>query len=197
MSALQKDPLNLIIAGVGGQGNILASQVIALSALLEDIHTTIGETYGVSQRGGSVMSHIRLTRGQSPGPLIPYGETHVLIGFEPLETLKVAMAYANRETLVFCNPRPAYPIGVLAGDMVYPETDKILNILRDHVASLMVLNATEMAKKAGEIRCMNLVMVGVLVASGLLPVKKESFDSTLLDLFKGRSLETNHTNILP
>ena len=191
MKPLNKDPLNLIIAGVGGQGNILASQVIAQAALLEGLETTIGETYGVSQRGGSVMSHVRLTATASPGPLIPLGQADLLLGFEPLETFKVAMDYANPSTCMICNPRPVYPIGVIAGDMTYPSIEQMLDLLKAHVATLDLLPAADIAKEAGEMRAMNLVMVGALAATGRLPLEMSSYEKALKGLFQGRTLKTN------
>jgi indolepyruvate ferredoxin oxidoreductase beta subunit len=188
---LHKDPFNLIIAGVGGQGNILASQVVAQAALLEDLNATIGETYGVSQRGGSVMSHIRVTAGTPVGPLIPQGEGDLLVGFEPIETLQVAMEFGNPRLRVILNPRPVYPIGVLSGDLTYPPIERILELLEHHVADLRTLPATDMAREAGEIRAMNLVMVGALAATGLLPMKKESYIKAMKDQFGGQTLEIN------
>ena len=191
MTDLRKDPFNLIIAGVGGQGNILASQVVAQAALIENLHTTIGETYGVSQRGGSVMSHIRVTADTPVGPLIPRGEGDLLVGFEPIETLQVAMEFGNPQIRVILNPRPVYPIGVLAGDLTYPPIERILELLEHHVADLKTLPATDIAKEAGEIRAMNLVMVGALAATGLLPMKKENYVQAIQDQFQGRTLEIN------
>lgn len=191
MTDLRKDPFNLIIAGVGGQGNILASQVVAQAALTEGLNATIGETYGVSQRGGSVMSHIRLTAGTPVGPLIPQGEGDLLVGFEPIETLQVAMDFGNPKIHVILNPRPVYPIGVLSGDLAYPPIERILDLLRQHVAELKTLPATDIAKEAGEIRAMNLVMVGALAGTGMLPMKKESYMRAMEDQFKGDSLEVN------
>ena len=191
MTSLARDPLNLIIAGVGGQGNILASAVIAQVALREGFDATIGETYGVSQRGGSVMSHVRLTRGASPGPLVPRGEADILVGFEPLETLQVAMEFGSAETRVLVNPRPVFPIGVLAGDLSYPPVPRILDLLGRHAAQLTVIDATEIARRAGDLRAVNLVMVGALAATGLLPFRQESYQSVLEDLFRGAALETN------
>ena len=191
MTGLRKDPFNLIIAGVGGQGNILASQVVAQAALREDLNATIGETYGVSQRGGSVMSHIRVTAGTPMGPLIPRGEADLLVGFEPMETLQVAMEFGNPQMRVILNPRPVYPIGVLSGDLAYPPLERILDLLKRHVADLRTLPATDIAREAGEIRAMNLVMVGALAAAGLLPMKRESFLKAIREQFHGRALEIN------
>jgi indolepyruvate ferredoxin oxidoreductase beta subunit len=191
MTDLGKDPFNLIIAGVGGQGNILASQLVAQAALSEGLNATIGETYGVSQRGGSVMSHIRITAGTPVGPLIPQGEGDLLVGFEPIETLQVAMDFGNSNIRVILNPRPVYPIGVLSGDLTYPPIEKILDLLQKHVAHLKTLPATDIAKEAGEIRAMNLVMVGALAATGMLPMRKESYVRAMQDQFSGRTLEIN------
>jgi len=191
MTGLAKDPFNLIIAGVGGQGNILASQLVAQAALMENLNATIGETYGVSQRGGSVMSHIRVTAGTPVGPLIPQGEGDLLVGFEPIETLQVAMEFGNPRIRVILNPRPVYPIGVLSGDLTYPPIERILELLEHHVADLRTLPATDMAREAGEIRAMNLVMVGALAATGLLPMKKESYIKAMKDQFGGQTLEIN------
>jgi indolepyruvate ferredoxin oxidoreductase beta subunit len=191
MTELLKDPFNLIIAGVGGQGNILVSQIVAQAALAEGLHATIGETYGVSQRGGSVMSHIRLTAGTPVGPLIPQGEGDLLVGFEPIETLQVTMDFGNPRIHVILNPRPVYPIAVLSGDLAYPPLERILDILQRHVAVLKTLPATDIAKEAGEIRSMNLVMVGALAASGRLPMKKERYLEAIQEQFRGAALRIN------
>lgn len=185
------DPLNLIIAGVGGQGNITASQVVAQAALIEGFQTTIGETYGVSQRGGSVMSHVRISHAAEVGPLIPRGHAHLLVGFEPLETLQVALEYGQPGLRILCNPRPLYPIGVLAGDAVYPPAAKILKILAQHAPGLRTVPATDLARQAGEIRSMNLVMIGALAASGFLPFHKASYEQALQVVFEGPALAVN------
>ncbi len=191
MTPLRKDPFNLIIAGVGGQGNILASQLVAQAALSEGLNATIGETYGVSQRGGSVMSHVRLTAGTPVGPLIPQGEADLLVGFEPIEALQVAMDFGSPRIRVILNPRPVYPISVLSGDLAYPSIERILDLLQAHVADLSTLPATEIAREAGEIRSMNVVMVGALAATGLLPMDKESYLKVIRGQFRGRALEIN------
>jgi indolepyruvate ferredoxin oxidoreductase beta subunit len=189
---LRKDKtINLIITGVGGQGNILASQIIADVAADEGYHVTVGETYGLSQRGGAVMSHVRLSRELECGPLIPSGMADVIIGFEPLETLRVSVQYSNKDTSVILNPRPNYPIGVLAGDFRYPALDEILKNLRKMVGSVRVVEATELANKVGSSLVQNMVMVGCLAGSGLLPFKLKSFEKTLKAIFSGDKLKLN------
>ncbi len=189
---MRKDKtINLIITGVGGQGNILASQVIADVAADEGYHITVGETYGLSQRGGAVMSHVRLSRELECGPLIPSGMADVIIGFEPLETLRVAVQYSNKDTRVILNPRPNYPIGVLAGDYRYPPLDDILENLRKMVGSVRVVETTELANKVGSSLVQNMVMVGCLAGSGLLPFKLKSFEKSPKTIFSGDKLKLN------
>ena len=93
-------PINVLIAGVGGQGNLLASRLLARAAMPKGFQTTIGETKGASQRSGSVTSHIRFSMAPL-GPLIPLKMAHIILGFEPLETLRSARKYSNENTTVF------------------------------------------------------------------------------------------------
>ncbi|UCD83329.1 MAG: indolepyruvate oxidoreductase subunit beta [Deltaproteobacteria bacterium] len=189
---MRKDKtINLIITGVGGQGNILASQVIADVASDEGYYVIVGETYGLSQRGGSVMSHVRLSRDFECGPLIPSGMADIIIGFEPLETLRVAVQYCNKGTSVILNPRPNYPIGVLAGDFRYPALDRILETLQKIVGSVSVVEATELANEVGSSLVQNIVMVGCLAGSGLLPFSLKSFEKALKATFSGERLQLN------
>lgn len=84
MGRLNFDPLNIVICGIGGQGNVLASELV--SSTMNDLgyKVAVGETYGAAQRGGSVMSHVRVSESFEMGVLIPRGEAHFIIGFEPL-----------------------------------------------------------------------------------------------------------------
>jgi indolepyruvate ferredoxin oxidoreductase beta subunit len=182
--AIDKDPINLIITGVGGQGNILASQLIASSAIREGLFTSVGETYGASQRGGSVTSQVRFSREFSYGPLIPAGEADIVVGFEPLETLRVLASSGNETTRVIFNPRPNYPVAVLSGAQQYPELDDIFGKIRSLAAETRVVRATELAKELGLTVAQNVIMTGALAASGLLPVPVETFEATMNELFE-------------
>ena len=187
----QEDLINVIITGVGGQGNILASQLVAQAAIEEGWTSSIGETYGASQRGGSVMSHVRLSRAFQVGPLIPRGDAHVVVGFEPLETLRVLLDYANPDTRVIVNPRPSYPIGVMTGTITYPEVDRIISSMSEAVASVRVIAATDIAQELGVAIAQNVVMVGALAGSGFLPLKIESFRKALNEAFPPDKLTLN------
>lgn len=189
--AITKDPLNIIVCGVGGQGNILASELVGSAAVAAGFQTTIGETYGASQRGGSVMSHVRLSRELQYGPLIPKGEADVIIGFEPLEVLRVFREYGNSDTHVITNSRPNYPLGTLIGETKYPNLTDMLNEIGRVAAGVQVVEATELAKQAGSAVSTNILMVGCLAGSGLIPIDISYFKEVLDRRFEGSARELN------
>src|SRR5665811_1291684 len=89
-----KESVDIIIAGVGGQGNVLASQIYAAAAVEAGLKVAVGETYGAAQRGGSVVSHLRISEDCKYGPLIPRGRAEAIVGLEPLEALR-AVSYTH------------------------------------------------------------------------------------------------------
>ncbi len=174
----QLKTINIVIAGVGGQGNVLSSRLVAWAALAKGFKAIIGETYGAAQRGGSVMSHIRIGK-EEVGPLIPRHTAHILLGFEPIEALRVGATYLNPETTVIMNTRPIYPAEVLTGQLEYPSIAEIEARLRKLCANLWVLDAVELASKAGDPLVMNTVMVGALVGSQLIPLAQEDLEEVI------------------
>ena len=103
--SLAYDPYNVIITGVGGQGNVMASRILGNMLSRKGLSVTIGETFGASQRGGSVMSHLRISTGSSWSPQIPKGQGHLVISLEPTEALRVLVNYGNPNIRVLCNTR--------------------------------------------------------------------------------------------
>ena len=93
--SLVPDPLNLIVCGIGGQGSLLVSQIISRTLMKAGFFVTRGETFGAAQRGGAVLSTIRISRKQPYGPLVPEGRAHIVLGLEPLETLRTLKKYGN------------------------------------------------------------------------------------------------------
>jgi len=93
--ALKHDPYNLIITGVGGQGNVLSSRMLGTMLTAKGFYVTIGETFGASQRGGSVMSHIRVSQRSAWSPQIPSGRAHLVMALEPSEAFRVLGVYGN------------------------------------------------------------------------------------------------------
>ncbi|MHB8156745.1 MAG: indolepyruvate oxidoreductase subunit beta [Desulfocucumaceae bacterium] len=185
------EPLNVIVTGVGGQGNVLASQVLAAAAVEAGYRVSIGETFGASQRGGSVMSHVRISRDKTYGPLIPRGHAGLVVGFEPLETLRILMSYGNADTVVVMNDRPNYPIGCLLGEDKYPDPQRIIEAVNRLVSSNYVLSATELAKEAGNPMAANMVLTGALSGCGVLPFDRSYFKETMDIMFTGEIKEIN------
>jgi indolepyruvate ferredoxin oxidoreductase beta subunit len=188
---MKEDPLNIIITGVGGQGNIQASLIIASAAVRDGLYVSVGETYGASQRGGIVMSHVRLSEETQYGPLIPKGKAHIILGFEPVESLRTISDFGNKETRAIINPRPIYPIDVLSGESTYPSINDILSAIKELVYSVHVVEATELAKEAGDTLMQNIVMVGCLLASSFTPLKIETAMEVIKEIFAERNLEMN------
>ncbi len=176
-------PLNLIITGVGGQGNVLASQVVGQAAVKKGWRVTIGETFGLSQRGGAVMSHIRLSEQGNYGPLIPPHRGDVVLGLEPLETLRTVQEYGHEETLIIANSRPIHPLNVISGDAIYPAPERIRQVLGEVGRRLYWLDATDAALGLGGPIMLNMVMLGALCALNSFPLALEDLTGVIEALF--------------
>jgi indolepyruvate ferredoxin oxidoreductase beta subunit len=187
----RKDPINLIIGGVGGQGNILASELTSQAAFSQGFLVSVGETFGVTQRGGSVQSIIRLSRDRSYGPLIPKGQGDIIIGFEPLEVMRLLKSYGQEGVKVVMNQRPAYPVNVLQKKAHYPPVSQLIEWIESLAEEVRVLPATELAQKAGNSLATNVVMVGALAATGWLPLPKQAFVDALEEAMSGNKLALN------
>ncbi|MGB4206925.1 MAG: indolepyruvate oxidoreductase subunit beta, partial [Smithellaceae bacterium] len=165
---LVKDPINIVITGVGGQGNVMASRVLAGMLVEEGFYVTIGETFGMSQRGGSVMSHLRVSQKSVWSPQIPLGQADIIVALEPSEALRVLSRWGNPEVAVLSNNRVVYPIGVIPGEYDYPSSEKINNIFAKLTAKSWMIDATSIAIDLGNPVLSNIVMIGALAKSNLL-----------------------------
>lgn len=188
---LIKDPLNIVICGVGGQGNILATELLGSALVDKGYFTSVGETYGASQRGGAVMSHVRVSLNKEYGVLIPKGEADIIIGFEPIETLRVAREFANKKTWVIFDPRPNYPLGVLIGEASYPLIEDIEKELNKLCGRVQIVEATDLAVKAGNSQAANILLMGALTAVPYVPINSDDYDQVLNQRFKGDALKLN------
>ena len=189
--ATKRENFNLIITGVGGQGNVLSSQLIGQAFVGKGFFVTIGETYGASQRGGSVMSHIRISSKKQLSPLIPRGKADIVVGLEPVETLRVLATYGNPRTVVISNTRPIYPVDVTSGDEKYPETEEIQKALKSLSRKVYSLAATEKAMEMGSPILGNMIMIGALLELNLLPLSPLEFREILTKNFNAQRLKTN------
>lgn len=184
---MKQDPLNIIITGVGGQGNIVASAILASTAVQDGLDVSVGETYGASQRGGAVMSHVRLYEKDQCGPLIPEGKAHLILGFEPVECLRTIGVFGNQDTNVIVNPKPVYPVEVLSGDATYPKAEEVLRAIKELVDKVYVVEAAKIATEAGNIVLQNIVMAGCLIGSELSPLTAESAKAVIKEIFPAKA----------
>lgn len=176
---LINDPYNIIITGVGGQGNVLASRMIGEILSRQGFDITIGETFGASQRGGSVMSHLRVSENGECSPLIPMGRAHMVVSMEPVEALRVLENYGNPHVKVITNMRPMRPIGVISGEQSYPDAQKIKQWISQLSEKAWFVDTTEAAASLGNPIFGNVVLVGALAQAGNLPLGIDVFESVL------------------
>ncbi len=188
---LKYDPLNIVICGIGGQGNILASEL--LGSVFTDLgyKVAIGETYGASQRGGSVMSHVRISEDKQLSVLIPKGKAHVIVGFEPLETLRMLREYGSKDTTVIYDPRVAYPLGVLSGEAVYPDPSAIMAEITCRSKKAYVVPAAEIALEEGNGKAANIALMGALTGIPEMPLDQEDYAKALAQRFEGAARQLN------
>ena len=176
---LPKDPYNIIITGVGGQGNVMASRVLSNMLVQKGYYVTIGETFGASQRGGSVMSHIRVSSLSTWSPQVPKGKADIVVTLEPIEAIRVLAGYGNPAVKVLTNTRAIYPAGVIAGKLSYPTLDEIKETLKKLSARAWFIDATDEAVKLGNSILGNIIMIGALSAVGDLPVGRDDFTAVI------------------
>jgi len=191
MNFKTKDPINLIITGVGGQGNILISRLIGQTLVDEGYSITIGETYGASQRGGSVASHVRISKKMAYSPLTPEGHADIILGFEPLESLRILTLFGNESSFVITNTRPIHTMAVVIGDAEYPSFEAIKEGIAKLSQKAWYIDASKIALDMGIPLLTNIIMTGALVGAGLLPIDKDRFKDRFRMNFKKEQLALN------
>lgn len=177
---LKRDPFNLIICGVGGQGNVLLSAIVGTALLNEGFMVSVADTYGVTQRGGPVTSHIKISKKDVYTSVTLEGHADVILGMEPVETLRNLGFYGNPHVVTIVNPRPIHPIG----GVPYPDLDEMKKAIIKLSAQTKFVNATEEALKMGNPLYANIILLGALTGSGFLPIRKESMIPILKERFR-------------
>jgi len=178
----------LVIVAVGGQGNLLASSVLGEAALLCGIPLNMSEIHGMAQRGGVVESS--LVFGDAKSTIISDGEADVLVGFEPAETLR-ALPKCNADTVVITNLAPLMPFTVNIGQGVYPDLKQLQELIRQKTARLIAFNAAALAKEAGNSLAVNMVLLGALIQTAVLPLSVEEVKKAMKTKTKKAFLDSN------
>ena len=181
---------NLLVAGVGGQGSVLIGNILGNAAIEEDLEVWVGETFGMSQRGGSVVSHVRIGL-DIISPITPEGSGHVILGLEPLETLRVACKFLKQGGDVILNPRPLLPGDVISGLAAYPSPDRMMASLKKIAGRVVEIPAAKLAEASGNTMTVNTAMLGALAGSGLLPLSMSSIEKALQDGVPPKTVDVN------
>lgn len=176
---------NILFCGVGGQGILLASEVTAYSLLAAGMDVRKSEVHGMAQRGGSVTAHLRY--GDTVySPLISPGEADIVVAFETLEAVRY-LPYMHEGSKVIVNTHRIYPPAVATGRMSYPEN--ILDELVQRDIDVRELDAFDIASNVGEVRAVNIVLVGML--STYLPIDEEVYVNVMNERIPERFRDVN------
>lgn len=181
--------LNIIITGVGGQGVVLMSEILGNAAVRDGLHVLGSEVLGMSQRGGSVFSNIRLG-DQIYGPMVPDGKCDLLCALEPSEALRNVQAL-NHGSTVILNTRKVIPATVSLGECDYPEIGQIAEKLRSIAGKVITLDAQDLAEKAGSRQSVNVVMLGTLFGCGTMPIRTDTVKAIIRERFATKVAEAN------
>jgi indolepyruvate ferredoxin oxidoreductase beta subunit len=158
---------------------------------VKGLQITIGETFGASQRGGSVMSHLRISAASTWSPQIPAGRAHMVVALEPIEALRVLMVYGNPQTKVLCNTRAIQPISVICGDSDYPSLNYLKQSILELTENAWFVDATDAALKLGDPIYGNIMMIGALAAIGDLPMVRKDFRTVISKTMAPEKTEAN------
>ena len=185
MSQAEQKKFDLLITGVGGQGAILASDIIGKAAVTAGLSVRAAETHGMAQRGGSVVNHIRI--GEDYGSMIPKKGADLMLALEPMEAVRY-LDFLKDGGIIIVNTQPVVPVTVTSGLAEYPEVLDILKVLSEKYI-LKAFNANELAFEAGNRLAMNVVMVGAV--SSYLPIPKEILVESVKALVPQKTIEVN------
>ena len=188
---LKTDPYNMIICGVGGQGNILLSRLIGRILIEKEYLVDIGETFGAAQRGGSVFSTLRISKKKNHGPLVPEGNGHIILSLEPLEALRMLTIFGNSDVFTIYNSQPVYPVGVLSKRFSYPDLDRLNMTVEKLSYETWSLNATDMAMQLNAPIVANMIMLGALAGTDTLPLTYEDVKVEIETTFPSDKVELN------
>jgi indolepyruvate ferredoxin oxidoreductase beta subunit len=180
----------LVISGGGGPATLLASRLLAQSAIEARLPVKIGETYGMAQRGGPVMGHVQIGEGVDSPQMRP-AEADTLLGFELGEAVRRGVTYLRRGGFALVNTRKLPPVEVISGMVEYPSRESLLTLLGKVTDKIVAFDATALAEEAGDPITTNVVMLGALTASGVLPFGEETVVKVLRGSLRPAYFEMN------
>ena len=182
------EPKKIVVIGVGGQGNLLATNLLGEAALSLGMPVVASEIHGMAQRGGIVESAVLL--GDISSPIISPGESDVFLSFEPLETLR-GLSKCNRKTVVITNTRSMQPFTAALGQGVYPPLEEMMSLIKSKIDKVIAFDGSALAEKAGNPLSLNMVMLGALIGSETIPISAADMKETISTSTKKAFLESN------
>lgn len=180
--------MDIIIVGVGGQGILTSSMILAKAAMKAGLNVLTSEVHGMAQRGGSVEVHVRI--GDVLSPLIPPGNADVMIALELAEALRYTK-YLNENSVVIVNTRPIIPITVTLGVAEYPDAEEVLSKLKEIISHVYPVNASEIAERLGAIQATNVVVLGMLAKIVELPFSYKELEEAVKDVLPPKLHDLN------
>ncbi len=169
---------NVLLCGVGGQGTILASKLMAAATMKRGMKVMTAETIGMSQRGGSVTSHVRMGEG-AYSPLIGMGEADIILAFEPGEAVR-NLPYLKKGGVVIVNTRPIRPVmGTLSG--VEYTGMEMVDYLKEKGIKVVTVDSDKAARDLGSSKVLNVVLLGAAIESGVLDITKEDLLKSIVE----------------
>ncbi len=180
--------INCILAGVGGQGTVLASKLIAQSAMAKGMRARTAETIGMAQRGGSVVSHVRL--GEIiHSPLVPPREADLIIGFEPAEAAR-CLRFLTKDGLMIISKKAVVPVTASLSASAY-DGSEVLEYLQDKLPRLVVVDGEAICLACGSAKVLNVALLGTAVQSGILGLTLEDVEATIRRKLPEKFLDIN------
>ena len=177
-----------LLCGVGGQGVVLASKLIAYAAMEQGKFVRTTETIGMAQRGGSVVSHVRMGT-EVHSPLIPVKSADMLLAFEPAEAVR-CLPYLKEGGTVIVSSKAVKPVTATLSGSTYKGTE-MLEYLKKNVEKLAILDGEEICSQAGSAKVLNVALLGAAAASGVLDISVEEMEKAMAGNVKEKFLVMN------
>lgn len=191
MSSNTSNTVNIAISGVGGQGVLTLAEILARAALAEGLNVRVGEIHGMAQRGGHVVCTVKIG-DEARGPVIDAGVADLLVGFEPVETLR-EIHLVKKDGCVLMSSHIQYPVAVSMGKAKYPDHEDIITSIQKFTDKIIEIDAQKIAIEAGSPRSLNMVMFGGIIGTGIVPISKDSAIQAIREAFPKKFEKINIT----
>lgn len=180
--------INCILAGVGGQGTVLASKLIAQAAMDKGLNARTAETIGMAQRGGCVVSHLRIG-DEIHSPMIPKHSADLILGFEPAEAVR-CLPYLKKEGIVVVSKKAIKPVTASLSDSTYDGTE-MLDVLQKAAAKVVVVDGDKICEACGSAKVLNVALLGAACATGILGLTIGEIEIAIKERVAPRFIEMN------